>query len=89
MHSPLSEGEVQQLTEDSKIPLNKIKRMNVDAQTAMTTRMVVSAIGGDVKSAEWVCKYGGLTPVIKSEVTMNVPTFVDDIPEEKEELSEE
>ena len=65
---------------DKPISIRQLKDANVDVQTAMSLTMMSRAVGGDVKCAEWVCKYGGLEPVKEIKATVEMPTFIDDIP---------
>lgn len=80
MHSPLKKGDVLKLSPDSPIPLSELKGKNIEMQTAMVLSMASGAVGGDVKKAEWLCKYGGYEPVKESKVQVESVTFVDDIP---------
>ena len=80
MHSPLKKGEIIRLSAENPIPLSSLKGENVEAQTAMALSMMSGAIGGDVKKADWVCKYGGYEPVKETKLQIDSVTFVDDIP---------
>ena len=40
--------------------------------------MAVNAALGDLKSAEFLMKYGGYTPPAETEVTMDLPRIIDD-----------
>lgn len=80
MHSPLKKGDVLRLSTESPIPLSELKGKNIEMQTAMVLSMASGAVGGDVKKAEWLCKYGGYEPVKESKVQVESVTFIDDIP---------
>lgn len=90
MHSPLTE---QQLTElDGTIPMSQLRGLNLDVQTAITVRMANQAVGGDIKSAEWLGKYGGLEPIREQKITVDLPVFVsneDELPEDVKAALEE
>lgn len=81
MESPLKQGEVIKLSQEHKIPLKDLKGANVEMQVAMVLSMASGAVGGDVKKAEWLCKYAGYEPIKESRVSVEMPTFVDDIPD--------
>lgn len=80
MHSPLKKGEVIRLTAENPIPLKDLKGANVEMQTAMILSMASGAVSGDVKKAEFLCKYGGYEPVKEAKVAVESVTFIDDIP---------
>lgn len=83
MHSPLTE---QQLTDlDGTIPMSQLRGLNLDVQTAITVRIANQAVGGDIKSAEWLGKYGGLEPIREQKVTLDLPILysnMDELPED-------
>lgn len=87
MHSPLKKGEVLRLSPDNPIPLSELKGKNIEMQTAMVLSMASGAVGGDVKKAEWMCKYGGYEPVKETKVQMETVTFVDDIPRTMQDVA--
>ena len=80
MDSPLKQGEIVKLSQDNPIPLKDLKGANVEAKVAVVMAQVKEAVGGNVKSAEWLCKYAGWEPVKESKVSVESVTFVDDIP---------
>lgn len=81
MESPLKAGKIIELSQENKIPLKDLKGANVQMQVAMVLSMASGAVGGDVKKAEWLCKYAGYEPIKESKVSVEMPTFVDDIPD--------
>lgn len=81
MESPLKQGKIIELSQENKIPLKDLKGANVQMQVAMVLSMASGAVGGDVKKAEWLCKYAGYEPIKESKVSVEMPTFVDDIPD--------
>ena len=80
LESPLKQGEIIKLSKENPIPLKDLKGANVEAQVAIVLAQVKEAVGGNVKSAEWLCKYAGYEPVKESKMTVESVTFVDDIP---------
>lgn len=80
MQSPLKSGEIVRLSEENKIPLKELKGANVEMQVAMVLSMAAGAVGGDVKKAEWLCKYAGYEPIKESKVSVETVNFIDDIP---------
>ena len=80
MESPLKQGKILELTKENPIPLKDLKGANVQMQVAMVLSMASGAVAGDVKKAEWLCKYAGYEPVKESKVSVETVTFIDDIP---------
>ena len=80
MESPLRAGMVVELSKENPIPLKELKGANVQMQVAMALSMASGAVGGDVKKAEWMCKYAGYEPVKESKVSVETVNFIDDIP---------
>lgn len=80
MESPLKQGKLIEIAKDNKIPIKDLKGANVSVQTAIILGQAASAVGGNVKSAEWMCKYAGYEPAKETKVEFESVTFVDDIP---------
>lgn len=80
MESPLRQGEIIRLSQENPIPLKELKGANVEAKVAVVLAQVKEAVSGNVKSAEWLCKYAGWEPVKESKVSVESVTFIDDIP---------
>ncbi len=80
MESPLRAGKIIELSKDNPIPLRELKGANVQMQVAMVLSMASGAVGGDVKKAEWLCKYAGYEPIKESKVSVETVNFIDDIP---------
>ena len=78
--SPLKTGKVIKLSKDSPIPLRELKGANVEMQVAMVLSIASEAAGGDIKAADWLCKYAGLEPAKETKVEVESVTFIDDIP---------
>jgi len=76
----LRQGEIVRLSQENPIPLKELKGANVEAQVAVVLAQVKEAVSGNVKSAEWLCKYAGWEPVKESKVSVESVTFIDDIP---------
>lgn len=81
MESPLKQGAIVELSKDNPIPLKDLKGANVQMQVAMVLSMASGAVGGDVKKAEWLCKYAGYEPIKESKVSVETVNFIDDIPD--------
>ena len=73
MHTPLNEQEVVEL--DESLPVSALKGKNVDVQSAIVLRIASQAVGGDIKSADWLGKYGGLEPPKEQKVSLDMPQF--------------
>ena len=73
----LNDGDVE-LVDGSK-PIGAYLDSNIDVMTRIVIRQALAAGSGDVKSAEFLMKYGAYTPA--QETNLNViPMIVDDIP---------
>lgn len=73
----LDDGDVE-LVDGSK-PIGAYLDSNIDVMTRIVIRQALAAGNGDVKSAEFLMKYGAYTPA--QETNLNViPMIVDDIP---------
>ncbi len=81
MHSPLRSGEVFKLSPENPVPISELKGKNVEVQTAIVLAMTNGAVKGDVKNADWLCKYAGYEPVKEAKVQVESVTFIDDVPE--------
>ena len=80
MTSPIRKGEVIRLSKENPIPLKDLKGANVEMQVAMCLSIASEAAGGDIKAADWLCKYAGLEPAKETKVEVESVTFIDDIP---------
>lgn len=91
MASPIGDGVPIKL--DGRMSMMSLRDKNLDVQTAITVRMANQALGGDVKSADWLVKMGGMEPVKEQKITVDLPTFYsnpDDLPEDiKQALASE
>jgi len=91
MNSPIGEGVPVKL--DGRMSMMSLRDKNLDVQTGIAVRMANQALGGDVKSAEWLVKMGGMEPVREQKITVDLPTFysnMDDLPEDiKQALASE
>lgn len=81
MTSPIKKGEVIRLSKENPVPLKDLKGQNVEMQVAMVLSIASEAAGGDIKAADWLCKYAGLEPAKETKVEVESVTFVDDIPD--------
>lgn len=87
MESPLKKGEVYEV--DGETPIEVIAKQNTDIQTRMLLKIAGQAANGDIKAADFLMKYGGYTPPVEQNVTLNVPRIVDDISELEEDDNDE
>lgn len=91
MNSPIGEGVPVKL--DGRMSMMSLRDKNLDVQTGIAVRMANQALGGDVKSAEWLVKMGGMEPIREQKITVDLPTFysnTDDLPEDiKQALASE
>ena len=77
LDSPIHEGKQYEL--DGKRELDFYKKKNTDVKTRMILSIAVDAMKGDRQAAEFLMKYGGFEPPKEQNVTVELPTFVDDI----------
>ena len=64
---------------DGDTPMSAIAKKNTDVQTRMFMQIAGQALTGDIKSAQFLMKYGGLEPEEKRSITVELPQFIDDI----------
>lgn len=77
LDSPLTDGKIFEI--DGEKPIEFFKKRNTDVKTRMVLQVAVDAAKGDLKSAEFLMKYGGFEPPKEQNVTVELPTIVDDI----------
>lgn len=78
--SPLSSnGEV--LRVDGERSIESFKKKNTDVQTRIVINAALGAASGDAKARDFIFKYGGFEPVKEQSVSVDLPTFVDDMGE--------
>lgn len=87
MESPLRKGEVFEV--DGDTPIEVVAKQNTDVQTRMLLKIAGLAAQGDIKAADFLMKYGGYTPPVEQNVTLNIPRIVDDISELEEDDEDE
>lgn len=91
LSSPLADGNIFEL--DGITPLAYYKKRNTDVQTRIIISQAAEAMKGDRQSAEFLMKYGGFEPPKEQNISVEVPTFLDDITirakKEKEEDEDE
>lgn len=66
-------------TPDSVLSIEQLAKSNTDVQTRILLSIVRNAVTGDVKSAEFLLKYAGREPAKKQDITLELPTIIDDI----------
>jgi len=63
---------------DGHISMEELSRSNTTVQTRIITQLAYNAIQGDVKSAEFLMKYGGYAAP-EREMAVDMPIIVDDV----------
>ena len=78
LNSPLkNKGEIVQV--DGVISLEELSKSNTDVQTRIIMQMAKDAAIGEVRSAEFLMKYAGKEPPKQQQITMDLPTIIDDM----------
>ena len=77
LESPLRDGEV--VEADGEMSMETLSKKNTDVRTRIIMQMSFQASSGDPKSAEFLFKYGGYTPAVEQNVTLNIPQIIDDM----------
>lgn len=79
MATPLKKGEM--LKADGVTSFSQLMRAdaNMDTATRIILAQTARAMNGDVKSAEFLFKYGGYTPTIDQRITLELPQIIDDV----------
>lgn len=70
---------------EGDMSIEDIKGKNTTVATRILTVQALQAVNGELKSAEFLMKYGGLEPVKEQTVTLETPTFVDDLDGDEEQ----
>lgn len=86
METPLKEGPVAHV--DGKMSIAELSKQNLDVQTRIYLTMAGQAANGDTKSADFLMKYGGYTPPVEQNVTVNLPRIINDLEFKQEEEQE-
>jgi hypothetical protein len=83
MNSPIGDGAPVKL--DGRMSMMSLKDKNLDVQTGIAVRMANQALGGDVKSANWLVRMRGMEPVKEQKIMVDLPVFYsnpDELPED-------
>lgn len=83
MNSPIGDGVPVKL--DGRMSMMSLRDKNLDVQTGIAVRMANQALNGDVKSADWLVKMGGMEPVKEQKIMVDLPVFYsnpDELPED-------
>ena len=64
---------------DGQTSMEELSHSNTDVQTRIVTQMAFNAAQGDVRSADFLMKYGGYELPTESRVTLNVPQIINDM----------
>lgn len=78
LSSPLKDkGEV--TLADGNLSLEALSKSNTDVQTRIIMQLAKGAATGDVKSAEFLMRFSGKEPPKQQQITMELPTIIDDM----------
>lgn len=82
MESPVSDKLGKEVVHvDGKNGISWYKGKSLDVQTTLLLKITDTALKtGDVKTAEFLMKYGGYEPPKQQQVTLDLPTFINDMP---------
>ena len=78
MNAPLAKGEVTEI--EDGVDLKSYKGKNVRYKTGLILGVANEALKGDLKSAEFIMKYGGYEPPKEQNLTVSTPVLLDDVP---------
>ena len=84
LETPLSTGKAYTLDDVSSIA--ELSNLNTDLRTRIILAISREAANGDIKSAEFLFKYGGFTPAIEQNITVQVPNIINDIAESQDDI---
>lgn len=80
--SPMKDGPTVEV--DGERSIESFKRQNTDMQTRILLNTAIDAASGDAKARDFLFKYAGFEPVKEQSVTVDMPTFIDDMGEPEE-----
>lgn len=80
--SPVKDGPVAEV--DGERSVESFKKQNTDMQTRILLNTAIDAAAGDAKARDFLFKYAGFEPVKEQTVTVDMPTFIDDMGEPEE-----
>ena len=86
LDSPIKKSPIVEV--DGLRDISSFKNANTDVKTRILLQIAMSAMKGDKASAEFLMKYGGFEPIKESKVTIDTPTFIDDISAASGEVQE-
>ena len=64
---------------DGDISMEELVKQNTDVKTRIFIRLAGAAMNGDIKAAELIMRYAGLEPVKETNLTVTMPTIIDDM----------
>lgn len=64
---------------EDKNSIESLMKANTDVKTRILMRMAGAAMNGDIKAAEFIMKYSGNEPAKEANLTVNLPTIIDDM----------
>lgn len=80
--SPVKDGPVTEV--DGERSVESFKKQNTDMQTRILLNTAIDAAAGDAKARDFLFKYAGFEPVKEQTVTVDMPTFIDDMGDPEE-----
>lgn len=80
--SPVKDGPTVEV--DGERSVESFKKQNTDMQTRILLNTAIDAAAGDAKARDFLFKYAGFEPVKEQAVTVDMPTFIDDMGEPEE-----
>lgn len=75
--TPINPGEVTEF--DGDISLNELAGMNSTVRSRIVLNAAFAASNGDDKARTFLFKYGGFEPVKEQSLSVDIPTFIDDL----------
>lgn len=64
---------------EDKSSIEALMKANTDVKTRILMRMAGAAMNGDIKAAEFIMKYSGNEPAKEANLTVSLPTIIDDM----------
>jgi len=78
LKSPIRRGS-RVVEADGKISMEELSQANTTVATRIVAQMAFNAARGDVKSAEFIFRYGGISPARNQDVLLDAPIIINDM----------
>ena len=85
LDKPMRKDDVVMDVDDAE-SIETLMTANTDVKTRIMMRMAGAAMNGDIKAAEFVMKYSGNEPIRETNVTVSLPTIIDDMADMDDDL---